>query len=411
MEIGAFIEVRKARGLTIAQTKKIEKLSDHLWVVPSQSNAGKYAVDPAKGTCLCPDYETNRLPCKHMYAVQFARHQLVAADGSSIVSETLSITYPQKWPAYRAAQMNEKSIVQRFLKDLCARVPQPQYKGNGRPSLSWSDVTYGICTTVYSGDSAFRAHSDVKEAATNGFIADVAHPNTILRYLAKPELTPILINLVETSAAPLKAVEENFAIDSTGFSTTSYVRYFDHKHGKDRRVKKWIKLHAAVGVKTNIMTAVRVTTDCEGDAPQMPGLVRTTAATFTNMKEVSGDKAYLSNENLAAIESFGATPYIPFRSNMTAEGGRGSSKDAWDRAWHRFNFEQERFLGHYHRRSNVESTFGAMKKVFGHAVRAKTNEQAQMNEVLVKCLLFNTHVLVHEMFELGIDVNFAEPGR
>ena len=408
MEMTLFVEVRKARGLEIAQSKRIEKLSEHLWVVPSQSNAGKYAVDPAKGTCLCPDYETNRLPCKHMYAVQYARHQLVRPDGSSIVSETLRISYPQKWPAYRAAQMNEKPIVQRFLKDLCARVPQPEYKGNGRPSLSWSDVAYGICTTVYTGDSAFRAHSDVKDAATNGFIEDVAHPNTILRYLAKPELTPILTNLVHTSAAPLAVVEENFAVDSTGFSTCTYARHVDHKHGKDTRVKKWITLHAMVGVKTNVLTAVRASANREGDAPYLPALLNTTAATFTNIKEGSGDKAYISNKNLAAIEAVGATPYIDMRENLTLKGGKGAGKDAWERLWHLVHFEKERFVGHYHRRSNVESTFSAMKRVFGPAVRAKKNETAQVNEVLVKCLLFNTHVLVHEMFELGIDVNFAE---
>ncbi len=77
--------------------------------------------------------------------------------------------------------------------------------------------------------------------------------------------------------------------------------------------------------------------------------------------------------------------------------------------WHFFNLEKETWLANYHRRSNVEPTYSALKRKLGFAVRAK-NEQAQMNEVLVKCLLFNLTVLGHEIQELGIDPKFWQPG-
>lgn len=43
-------------------------------------------------------------------------------------------------------------------------------------------------------------------------------------------LTPILHALVVRSSLPLRAVETTFAPDSTGFSTSRFVKWFDHKY-------------------------------------------------------------------------------------------------------------------------------------------------------------------------------------
>jgi hypothetical protein len=54
-------------------------------------------------------------------------------------------------------------------------------------------------------------------------------------------------------------VETDFAVDSTGFSTRSYVRWFDTKYGKMRSESGWIKAHIMVGVETKIVTSIEVT--------------------------------------------------------------------------------------------------------------------------------------------------------
>ena len=59
----------------------------------------------------------------------------------------------------------------------------------------------------------------------------------------------------------------------------------------------------------------------------------------------------------------------------------------------------------YHKRSNVESTFGAIKQKFGETLRSK-NTTAQINELLCKIIAYNITVLIHEMFEHGIVVDF-----
>ena len=60
----------------------------------------------------------------------------------------------------------------------------------------------------------------------------------------------------------------------------------------------------------------------------------------------------------------------------------------------------------YHKRSNSESTFSAIKRKFGGAVRSKTFT-AQRNEILCKILCHNLSVLVHAIHELGIEPTFG----
>jgi predicted nucleic acid-binding Zn finger protein len=65
--------------------------------------------------CTCPDHETRGLKCKHIFAVEFAIKRKQNRDGSTTVTKTVTVTetikkptYPQEWPAYNAAQTNEK---------------------------------------------------------------------------------------------------------------------------------------------------------------------------------------------------------------------------------------------------------------------------------------------------------------
>lgn len=66
---------------------------------------------------------------------------------------------------------------------------------------------------------------------------------------------------------------------------------------------------------------------------------------------------------------------------------------------------RDEFLTHYHRRSNVESTFSAMKRKFGDIIRSKT-PIAQRNELLLKVLCHNIVCVIHEMHESGAEALF-----
>src|SRR5688572_1783995 len=140
------------------------------------------------------------------------------------------------------------------------------------------------------------------------------HYNSIFNCLEKESLTPVLQELIMRSALPLKALETDFAVDSTGFGTARYYRHFSAKYGRQVEHRSYIKVHAMVGTKTNVVASAIVTDSGTGDAPMLAPLVTDVASQF-NVERVSADKAYGSSFNFSLIESLGATPFVPFKSN------------------------------------------------------------------------------------------------
>ena len=398
---------RQQRGLELAATRTIRQKGG-IWIVPSQVGRGAYRVHimPKIASCTCPDFETRDITCKHIFAVTYVMKREQHADGSETVTKTLTMTatterttYPQNWPAYNAAQANEKSKFQSLLADLFGGIQEPKTRKMGRPNLPLSDAIFSATFKVYSTVSGRRFMTDLREAQVSGFISKAPHYNSIFNYLENPELTPILQTLITQSSLPLKSVETDFAVDSSGFVTSRFVRWYDHKYGQVRQQHDWVKCHLICGVKTNIVTAVEIHDRNASDSRQLPALVKATAKNF-RMSEVSADKGYAGRENVDWIETVGATPFIAFSSHHRGVGG-----GTWEKMYHYFSFRRSEFLQHYHKRSNVESTFSMMKRKFGDGLRSKT-DVAMVNETLCKVLCHNLVVLIHEMYELGIDPVF-----
>jgi|SRR5579871_14938 len=194
---------------------------------------------------------------------------------------------------------------------------------------------------------------------------------------------------------PLRAVETVFAPDSTGFSTSRFVRWYDEKYGTERSGRDWVKAHAICGVKTNIVTAVEVLGRDTNDCPQFKPLVEATAKNF-EIEDVTADKGYVSRENLELVDGMGGTAFIPFKSNNVA----GEAGTVWERMFHYYNSRRDEFLKRYHARSNIESTFAMLKAKFGDSVRSKT-DVAMKNETLCKFLCHNIVVVHQSVVELG----------
>lgn len=288
----------------------------------------------------------------------------------------------------------------KMMNDLCDSIEQPEYIF-GRPSLPLRDMIFASALKVYTTFSLRRFVSDMKTAQEKGFILKTPHYSRVARYMESEEMTPILENLIEVSSLPLKSVESDFAVDSSGFSSSMFSRWFDTKYGKSKEKRDWFKAHIMVGTKTNVITAVRLTEAYGHDSPQFQELVKDTAENF-DVKEIVADKAYSSKDNFKLIEEIGAEGFIPFKKNVN--GKHGKSK-LWKKMYHYFAFNQEEFLQHYHKRSNIESTFSMLKRKFGANIRNKT-KTAQINEVLLKILCHNVCVVIQEMNELGLTPNF-----
>lgn len=392
--------VRRQRGMEIAATTALVRHRD-AWLVPSQTMNGKYHVRWAMEgmTCDCPDFELRGQTCKHGYAVEFMLRREAKPDGTVIETRTARVTYSQNWPAYNRAQTTEKGQFCTLLRDLVSTVPTPEPK-RGRPPLPLSDMLFAAAFKTYSTVSGRRFMTDLSSAQALGFIDKTPHYNSIFNVLDREDVTPILTELITRAALPLKALESDFAVDSTGFGLQSFYRHYSAKYGHEQNYRDFLKLHAIVGAKTNVIAACEVTDRSVHDSPMMRGLVETVGQHF-NVSLVSADKAYSALHNLQAIEQIGAKPYIPFKSNTRER------KDSalWNKLFHFFQFSRDEFLAKYHTRSNVESTFSALKRKFGSILRSKTNV-ARRNELLMMVLCHNIVCVIHQIEESGVTAMF-----
>jgi transposase len=406
---------REERVLIIAATCRLHRNDDGTWLVPSQTSreAVSYIVNLDEKTCTCPDHVEGGHTCKHVYAATIVHQRDVLPDGTVIETRTVTLTekkvYKQDWHAYNIAQATEKRRVRVLLQDLCRNLPErerrPGFPGTKRHLTR--DCVFAMAYKVYCGLSCRRFSTDLLEAHEKGFITRPIHGIKVTSFFEDAYFTPILKELIANSARPLRSVERDFAIDSTGFASTRYERWYDQKYGITRLKCVWVKAHIASGVKTNVVTAVRILDKDAADCPQFVPLVKETKKGF-EIGEVSADKAYASLENFEEVAGMGANLYAAFKSNTTgAIGGQ------FEKAFHLFQFNQEEYLAHYHKRSNVESTISAVKRKFGSDVANKT-DTAQTNEVLCKFLCHNLTCLIQEQETLGIVPVFwkdEEPGR
>ena len=120
-----------------------------------------------------------------------------------------------------------------------------------------------------------------------------------------------------------------------------------------------------------------------------------------DVRELSADLAYSSKDNFDVLDKFGVEAFIPFKTNAVVD----PKSETWSRHLCEFLFNQDKFLPHYHRRSNVETAMWMIKSKFGGAVRSKT-PVAQVNEVLAKCLCHNLACLVTAIFASGLAPKF-----
>ncbi len=392
---------REDRGKAIAnQSDNIKKVNDHTFKVRSQSGHGYYDVKETKYgmTCTCPDFTKRGGKCKHILATKYYL-EVEKETPQGIVTEKIHLTYKQAWNAYNEAQKAEVKLFDELLKDLVKAIPEPE-QTIGRPRLSMHESLFCAIQKVYSQLSSRRAYSLFQNATERGQIEHAPHFNAPSKLFNNPEITPILHKLVFLSALPVAGLETDFAVDSTGFRTTTFSAYNSEKYGLNKE-HQWLKAHICVGVKTNIVAAITITDGTAGDSPQFEPLVKRTAEGF-RINEISADLAYSSRDNLTTVKDVGGVPYIPFKKNAT-DKQRGSSM--WVKMYHYFMLNRDEFMEHFHKRSNIESTNAAIKRKFGETLKSK-NWTAQVNELLAKIIAYNLTVVIHEMYENNINPEF-----
>ncbi len=317
-------------------------------------------------------------------------------------------TYSQDWPLYQKACSQEKLMFLKILKDVVDfMMIEEEYKGNGRPSAYYGDILKSLCIKSYHNYSSWRLESELKIARAMGIIDEVYKRTTLMKYMQDEKITRLLHKLYKIIAQPIAPIELYFAADATGISNAyGNTRWINVRHTKEeaKHRREYSKLHIVSGCKTNIITSAKITKGNKHESPYFKPLLDDTAKIF-NIKEVSADAGYLSRDNVKAVSDIGAMPFIMGKRN-TNVAAKGPSTP-WNSMLRLWKNKQMYFAEHYHKRSNVESTFGALKRKFGDFCRCKKPE-SQENEILCKIVCFNAAILSETLLSFDLKLDFMD---
>lgn len=315
----------------------------------------------------------------------------------------LSGSYPSRnWSMYNLAQKKEKLVVFKLISDAVDFMCIPyRYKGKGRPNVDFADMVKICCYKVFCNFSARRINSDLIIARALGYIEKVPTFTLADKYMRMESMTPYFERLYKTLAVPVIQLENNFLVDSTGFSTFGKRRWLDARMDIRER-RDYLKLHIMSGVMTKVITSAQISEGTANDSPYFEILSRETAQRFT-IRQAIGDAAYLSRNNCAIVEELGGEPYFMVKSNTRRFGKIGGY--AWKNMINQFVNNTEEFMKIYHQRSIVESVFSMMKRKFSPHVRSKTFA-GRKNEILCKVIAHNASVLCHVIFALNLRIDF-----
>ncbi|MCX6804035.1 MAG: hypothetical protein NTY48_05725, partial [Candidatus Diapherotrites archaeon] len=114
------------------------------------------------------------------------------------------------------------------------------------------------------------------------------------------------------------------------------------------------------------------------------------------------DMAYTSRENMEAVVKAGGLPYFLFKSNSNGTG----NGIVWHKMYQYLHDNPQEYLQHYHKRSNVESTFSMILRKFGTTLLTR-KFTANINEILCKIICHNLCCLIAAYYELGIEKSFC----
>jgi transposase len=402
-------ESRKARAFAALENDpaSVVKIGPEEFRVKSSSGRGNYLVRLVKGDwrCECDDWGDRQRACYH---VAMVRDVCTSTNGPvvQVVVEQPRPKYTQRWPPYDAAQKAVHRVSDAYLWDLLRSVDEPGWAPSDRgrrPNslrlrllLAIRKVQLGMTTREVDG--MFHLLAD----GGRWILRNDQLPNSTdsSRLFNQERISPILLQPIERVGLLVLDIEEDgtVAVDSTGFCTSCRGAYLGETHGVSH-AHRWVKCHAIVGTRTHMVLGVRVTAENCNDYPQFIPLVMRIAELGFAPRVVAADKGYLGRSNLQTCADLGFDPKIPFKA-----GSRERSKGCpmWWKQYHQFMLHHDDWEADYHARSNVESTFSAIKRKLGEPLLSK-NELARFNELLAKVLAYNLSVVVHEIFKRGLD--------
>ncbi len=318
--------------------------------------------------------------------------------------------YTQDWHVYHLAKTQEKRLFYELLRELSRIFPEVEEQKNGRPKAKLSDLIFSLGLKLYSNYSGRKTYSDLIHAQGAGFITKAPGVNTVNDFLNCETTYDLFLKMLTISAMPLKEIETDYAMDSSGFGSYQYerwqrVRFQKNSKGKPskRGWRNYVKAHICIGTTTNVICSCEISYGNANDNTEAPKILRALQNNF-NPKRISADKGYSSYRSHQIIQSLGAIPFIAFKEN--ANPAKNSPK-IWKYMFDYFKNNNDEFMNNYHRRSNVETVFSMVKMKFGEFLKCK-GFTAQRNELVMKLICHNICCLIQEIFERDIKIDFKK---
>ena len=401
MKLPKFMQMKAARLLS-KFPDAVEHVSEGEFSVRSETGHGSYRVMDKidTWTCECRYFLEEGETCKHIAAVMLNLDRQIGA-AIETADKTVRQSYTQNWEVYDLAQTAELRLFDPLLLGLVEGIEDPEpVRTTGRPRTGFSADLFCAIRKVASMYSCRRSYGFLETAHERKYLNSTPNYSISSRLLIRDDVTPILKELVSLSALPLAAVEEyaTVAIDSSGFRTNSYGFYCQEKHGPSRR-NVWLKASLLAGCRTHGVFRADITENTVADVTLFQELLGGAVQAGFDIGKATADKGYLSRANYNYGSELGISVFIPFKSGSIAIA-KGSP--TWKKMCHLFYLKRDEFDEEYHIRSNVESVFSAIKMKFGETIKSK-NPIAQTNEAYCKIIAYNITVVIHEMFEHGLE--------
>jgi hypothetical protein len=219
-----------------------------------------------------------------------------------------------------------------------------------------------------------------EETLAEKFGVRIPHYSTLCKYSSEMSVT------ISPAADALKGKRLTVAVDSTGIGSRTAGLW---RHFIWGSVRGWLKLHAMVDVDTGIVIAYTVTNDKKGDSTQLLGLVDVAVSNGFMIDRVLADGAYDTYANRNGMEERG----VSFVANI--RDGAGTSPKCPTRSEHVRYIRKHGKKGWYEQtgytmRWKVETAFSSLKKLFGEALRAKSEERLN-NELNGRVERYNSY--------------------
>lgn len=234
-----------------------------------------------------------------------------------------------------------------------------------------------------------RAVFKIPLRATQGFVT------SLLKIMQLPLTAPdysLLCKRQKNLKIKLPKKKQNsegihLVADSTGLKVYGEGEWKVRQHGKSKR-RTWVKLHLAINEGTHDIEASILTTNNVHDCEILPAMLK---QIDQPIDQVTGDGAYDTHDNYAAVIEKNAIPCFPPRQNARRHK---ATDEAWRLRNHAVSHIIYKWAKHwkkkmnYHRRSLAETAMYRFKQLFGGNVVSR-KMQNQVQEASIKCRILN----------------------